>query len=129
MTIEQALYNFKEELNKEMILSIRNAYNEWSKTPIDTGNMRDNTNLIGVNINIENLSILTAIDTPEYAKYVRFPESESNPNFKYGPRDFIRSALQRPNVVEARNTLMNLMVQKYLEMDDLVGIRNIKIKL
>lgn len=129
MNIEQALQNFKNELNKEIVLSIQNAYGEWSKAPIDTGNMRDNTKLVGVNINIENLSIGTAIDTTEYAKYVRFPESENNPNLKYGPRDFIRSALNRPNVVQARDTLMNLMVQKYLELDDVVGIRNIKIKL
>lgn len=129
MTIEQALSFFKQTLNQEVVASIRNAYGEFTKAPIDTGRMRDNTNLVGVQINLENMSIRTAFDTTEYAKYVRFPESPSNPNFKYGPRDFIRSALEQEVVVDARNKLLEIMLIKSLELEEKgLGFKNIKIK-
>jgi hypothetical protein len=116
--IEQVLNNFKTELNNEMKLSIQNVYGEWSKEPIDTGEMLRTVNLVNAEINIPEVKINITIDTTEYAKYVRFPKTSKNSNYKYGPRDFVNSAMQRPNIVELRNKLINEMIKKNLEISD-----------
>ena len=125
--IQEKLEEFKTLLDLEMKQQIQNVYGEFIKAPIDTGNMLDSTRLVGVIYNVENMSIRVAVDTTEYAKYVRFPESSSNPNYKYGPRDFIQAALNLPNVQQVRNELINEMTKEYLKLDQ--PIRNIKIKL
>lgn len=125
--IQQKLEEFKTLLDIEMKKQIQNVYGEFTKAPIDTGNMLNSTRLVGVIYNVENMSIRVAVDTTEYAKYVRFPSSSSNPNYKYGPRDFIQAALNLPNVQEVRNELITEMTKEYLKLGQ--PVRNIKINL
>jgi hypothetical protein len=126
--IEQLTQQFKDVLNREMKNSIMNLHGEWTKEAVDTGLMRDTVNLVSIIVNIPDVKLEIKVNTIEYAQYVRFPQSQKNPNYKYGPRDFIAGALRQSNVIELRNKLIQEIIKKNLEIETSgLKLRNIKI--
>jgi hypothetical protein len=121
--IQQRLQELKNILNFQLKQTIKNVNSEFSKAPIDTGLMLDTIDLVGITIDVENVTYTLNIKAQEYLKFV---ENGWGSNRNYGERKVRENAINHPDVVAAQKNLLQAIIVELMSRDTR-GVRNVKI--
>ena len=123
--LQQKIQELKNILNFQLKKTIENVNSEFSKAPIDTGLMLETTELVSIDVEVEEIKIILNIKSQVYLKYV---ENGWGSNQKYGERKVREVAINHPDVVAAQKNLLNEIVKELLTRDT-TGVKNIKLKI
>ena len=123
--IQQRIQELKNILNFQLKKTIENVNGEFSKAPINTGLMLETTELVSIDVNVEEIKITLNIKSQEYLKYV---ENGWGSNRKYGERKVRELAINHPDVVMAQKNLLNEIIKELLK-PEITGVKNVKLKI
>jgi hypothetical protein len=106
---------------------IQNRYNLYPRAPFDTGETWATTKLAFIHIDFQNYGVKIEANTTEYYKYFADPQNESNPNYKYGPRNAIKDTINLPEINKIIKELTGLIIMYSVE-NDMNNIGKVKLK-